>query len=315
MRKIYDEYFQVPEEGQGNVREKVFFARLIVSVAFMALCMFAMGYNAYAYFTSNVESTANVLQASTYSFVEPAEVEETEETGEVKEQIIKIISSGSVVATETKWKYELQAGTYDFKLIKEGSATTGYGRIDILSEDGANSLVIQSFYTQQIGKVKVNETETAEINERTVRIQVDVPTVIQVVACWGTYSNSEENPAFDENSKMVEVKKVDDNLSAALTDKRDPVATEPSNGSNASTQNDVPKDDSQTPADTGAVNEDSSSGEQSDKTEDPAKKEEDESIGSETPDNTDDAGSADNTDDSGEDDGGSENPSELSETE
>lgn len=309
MRKIYDEYFQVPEEGRGNVREKVFFARLIVSVAFMALCMFAMGYNAYAYFTSNVESTANVLQASTYSFVEPAEVEETEETGEVNEQIIKIISSGSVAAaTDTKWKYTLQAGTYDFKLIKEGSATTGYGRIDILSGDGANSLVIQSFYTQQIGKVKVNETETAEINERTVRIQVDVPTVIQVVACWGTYSNSEENPAFDENSKMVEVKKVDDNLSAALTDKRDPVATEPSDGSNAAPDG-VSNGNDSNPVDAGKVNEENSNGEQQGKPEAPPQKEGDETSGSESSDNVDDK------EDSGEDDGGSENPSELSETE
>lgn len=184
MRKIYDEYFHVPEQGEGVVRETVFFARLIVSIVCMAVCMIAMGYNAYAYFAFNIESTANVLQASTYSFVEPSETEE---------DIIKMVSSeGSVVATNTKWKYILQPGTYELKLKKEGNASTGYGRIDILSENGENSSVVQSIYTQQIGKVNV---EGEEVPERIVTIQVDTITVIQVEACWGTYAGAATEPS------------------------------------------------------------------------------------------------------------------------
>lgn len=44
MRKIYQKYFALPEEGKGIMGEQVFFARLAVSIVCIVLCMSAMGF-------------------------------------------------------------------------------------------------------------------------------------------------------------------------------------------------------------------------------------------------------------------------------
>ncbi len=175
MRKIYDEYFYVPEEGKGVVREKVFFARLMLSVVCMAICMIAMGYNAYAYFTANIESNANVIQASTYSLDVSGDLTNSGQGSFSKE-------------TETKHTYKLAAGTYDFVLTKstDTTAKTGYARVDIFQGES-----VQQFYTQQIGGVL--DAENKEITSRTVRIKVDAETTIQFIECWGTYAGVESN--------------------------------------------------------------------------------------------------------------------------
>jgi len=196
LRKIYDEYLYVPEQGEGVVREKVFFSRLVLSIACMVVCMIAMGYNAYAFFTANVESTSNVLQAATYEFVKPSETED--------KIIVVVGDKGSVRAEDTDWKYTLNAGTYDFTFIKSptSTATTGYARINILQ--GASG---QQFYTEQIGGVY--DAEKKEITSRTIRIKVETETTIQIDECWGTYSGNVTTPIAEEviveNQKMIEV--------------------------------------------------------------------------------------------------------------
>ena len=186
MRKIYEKYLYVPEQDEGKLKEKVFFARLTLSIICMAFCMFAMGYNAYAYFTANIESTSNVLQAATYSF-------------DVAGETVPI-GVGSFSTTDARYKFILQEGTYDFVLTKttNTTATTGYARIDI----GGNS-----FYTQQIGGVYKGDTE---INSRIIRITVDAETVVQFVECWGTYIGNTEGASDEERSKLV-ITDVDNN--------------------------------------------------------------------------------------------------------
>ena len=65
MRKLYDEFFYVPK--QGNVREKVLVARVAVSVALILLCMAIMNFTAYAYFSCNVSSGLNTIQSAKYN--------------------------------------------------------------------------------------------------------------------------------------------------------------------------------------------------------------------------------------------------------
>lgn len=206
MRKIYSEYFQVPKDGEGVVREKVFYVRLIVSIVCIVLCMCAMGYNAFAYFTAGIGSNGNVLQATSYSF-------------ERADDSIRVVSgSGSAAAVNgTVGKYNLTAGTYDFILKKQGNASTGYGRIDVF--DGAGN-VVKSFYTKQIGVV---DAEGNQVESRTIRIQTSETVTIQVVACWGTYINPIENPSFDENTRMVVI---GSGANAKIDAKQDPAAVQ-----------------------------------------------------------------------------------------
>lgn len=174
MRKIYQKYFALPEEGKGIMSECVFFARLAVSIVCIVLCMGAMGFTAYAYFTASVSSSMNQIQAANYSL----SVQSIE--------IVPVNESGSVVADESNpTKYRLQKGMYDFTLKKSGNASTGYCKIKVNNNENAVAV------TRQIadGDLKV-------------RIEVAQETVVEFVACWGTYSNEDR---FDEKNTMIVV--------------------------------------------------------------------------------------------------------------
>lgn len=179
MRKIYQKYFALPEEGKGIMGEQVFFARLAVSVVCIVLCMSAMGFSAYAYFTASVSSSMNQIQAANYSL-------------SVQSPIKLVNDRGSVAADSTNPnKYTMtQPGMYDFTLIKSGNASTGYCKIFI----NGNEVAV----TKQIAE-----------DALTVRIETAQETVVEFVACWGTYSSEER---FDEVGRMVVVDK-DKNVS------------------------------------------------------------------------------------------------------
>jgi len=161
LREIYQKYFALPEEGKGTMGEQVFFARLAVSIVCIVLCMSAMGFSAYAYFTASVSSSMNQIQAASFD-LEVQKIEPQTET--------------SSAAHEGEKTYTLQPGVYDFVLTKIGNASTGYGEIKIGE---------QSFYTDQIGVVDENGTQMIS---RTVRIAVMQETIVEIIACWGSFS-------------------------------------------------------------------------------------------------------------------------------
>ena len=179
MRKIYQKYFELPEEGKGIMGEQVFFARLMVAIACIVLCMSAMGFSAYAFFTASVSSNMNQIQAANYAL-------SVQSIGIVPEN-----ANGSVMADSLNPnKYTLQKGMYDFTLAKSGNASTGYCKIFV----NGNEVAV----TKQITEETV-----------TVRIETAQEIVVEFVACWGTYSSEER---FDEVGQMVVVDK-DKNVS------------------------------------------------------------------------------------------------------
>lgn len=188
MRKIYDEYIRLPKEGEGVVCEKVFFTRLAISVVCIAMCMMAMGFNAYAYFTASISSSSNVIQTSTYETIK---------------NVTSTISDTETVKADSKvkGKYTLKPGQYNFTLTKQGTASTGYCRIDVdeVIDNGTASFK-SSFYTQQLGKVAASEEP---VIERTILISVDKETVIQIVDCWGTYAGAQSNAGTYLNTDEV----------------------------------------------------------------------------------------------------------------
>ena len=174
MRKIYQKYFALPEEGKDIMGEQVFFARLAVSITCIVLCMTAMGFTAYAYFTASISSNMNQIQAASFDL----EVQEIEPQTEA--------SSASYEAEKT---YRLKAGSiYKFVLAKHGNASTGYCKIVLTPNDETSKETSEAvFYTQQFGQVG-GQNET--INEREIYITVGVETTVKFVPCWGTYSGA-----------------------------------------------------------------------------------------------------------------------------
>ena len=171
MRKIYQKYFALPEEGKDTMGEQVFFARLAVSITCIVLCMFAMGFTAYAYFTASISSNMNQIQAASFD-LEVQKIEPQTET-----------SSASYEAEKT---YRLKTGSiYKFVLAKHGNASTGYCKIVLTPNDVTSKETSEAvFYTQQFGQVG-GQNET--INEREIYITVGVETTVKFVPCWGTY--------------------------------------------------------------------------------------------------------------------------------
>ena len=63
-RDFEEEYWQV--ERDGKLCEPVVFRRIAAMVIGMIICMSAMGFSAYAFFTSNVTSGNNKIEAAQY---------------------------------------------------------------------------------------------------------------------------------------------------------------------------------------------------------------------------------------------------------
>lgn len=176
MRKIYQKYFELPEEGKGIMGEQVFFARLAVSITCIMLYMFAMGFTAYAFFTASVSSNMNQIQAANYAL-------SIQSIGIVPEN-----ANGSVMADSSNPnKYTLQKGMYDFSLAKSGNASTGYCMIKI------NNIENEVVVTRQIADTELR-----------VRIEVAQKTDVEFVACWGTY-HIHEDQRFQERTQMIVV--------------------------------------------------------------------------------------------------------------
>lgn len=171
MRKIYQKYFEIPEENKGIIGERVFFARLTVAIVCIVLCMSAMGFSAYAFFTANVSSSMNQIQAANF---------------DLNVQKIEPQTQASSASYEAEKTYRLKAGSiYKFVLEKHGNASTGYCKIVITPNDVTSKETSEAvFYTQQFGKV-VGQEEP--INEREITITVGVATTVKFVPCWGTY--------------------------------------------------------------------------------------------------------------------------------
>ena len=184
MRKIYQKYFALPEEEKGIISERVFFARLAVSITCIVLCMSAMGFTAYAFFTASVSSNMNQIQAANF---------------DLKVQNIESQTETSSASYESEKTYKLQAGSiYKFELVQNGNAKTGYCQILIMKDENTEG---DSVFTRQFGKSSVQEEP---VNGRVVQIEVEEETIVKFVPCWGTF-NVEEKDRFDEDADMIVV--------------------------------------------------------------------------------------------------------------
>ena len=201
--------------------ERVFFARLAVSIVCIVLCMGAMGFSAYAYFTASVSSNMNQIQAANF---------------DLNVQKIEPQTKTSSASYESEKIYTLQSGVYDFvlEMSDNATATTGYCQIVIIKSDGTNG---ESVYTQQFGKI---EEQKEPVRARTIRIQVATDTKVKFVPCWGTYSGQGFNEVVDKivvtGDFTTNVKPWDSKGTSDST-----IGTSESDIANESTSTDIPE--------------------------------------------------------------------------
>lgn len=161
MKKLYNEFFYIPK--YGKVKEKVMLMRTALTVVIMVVCLFAMSFTAYAYFSHNVTSGFNIIKAAHF------------------EAQITVNDGTNNVALTKDGKYQtatLPAGDYTIKL-EHGSSTADTGFCVITIGDTV-------YHTGQIGEDVARGLERdASV---TFTLKVSSETNIKVLSHWGTSS-------------------------------------------------------------------------------------------------------------------------------
>lgn len=170
MRKFYDEFFHISKNGK--IREKVMLMRTAFTVVIMVICLFAMSFTAYAYFSHNVTSGSNVIKAA--NFKAEVSISINDPSGEAPE--LKEIDGKTHAA-------DLKANTeYTMSLKPGGTAETGFC---VITADGCE----QTYHTQQLGvDLSVEGQRTPEVK---FTIVVSEDTTVYVLSHWGTSSHYE----------------------------------------------------------------------------------------------------------------------------
>ena len=210
MKKIYDEYLYVPEEGK--VHEKTFLARITLSIVIMVLCLGAMGFTAYAFFTCNITSGTTTIQSARYDLdmevtdVTPVEQSEAVVTAAETEPVTIAPNEEGYFVFENKStteNEEVKDKTYEFVLKKpnEATASVGYGKFEIITDVNEADGSRQLYYTTPIGKYLENG-QTVEKKEFKLKISVPANKTVKVrvIAEWGTCARG---PAMIENTTIV----------------------------------------------------------------------------------------------------------------
>ena len=213
MRKLYREFFYIPKHGK--IREKVMLTRVISMVAVIVVCLAAMGITAYAYFSYDITSARNKIQAA--NFETNVNIQITDENGEA----VDVITSNykSHVAT-------LKANTKYFITLKptqKSTATTGFV---IVTAEGCED----RYHTQQLGKDGSGNTDTV-----TFYLVLGADTKVTFLAHWGTssyYGYKSDSEQYIKQGETVQISVngltgTDNNGEDNSTETKDPDTTSP----------------------------------------------------------------------------------------
>ncbi len=188
MNKFYKDFFYVPQHGKGTVREKVMITRIALSVVLILVCMAAMSFTAYAYFSQTLIANMGVIRSATWDIVVTAESDVLLNDG--------VYTLNNQNGTETR--------EFTVTLTKEEtetSATVGYAKIEIKTDvDGFTD--VQTYYSQPIGQFLLDGQMTTDL-DRQLKITVPVGKLAYVTFTgeWGTCTENEW--VIDEGTEAI----------------------------------------------------------------------------------------------------------------
>lgn len=168
MKELYNKYFRIPKHGK--LSEKVFLARITLSITLIVVCLAAMSYSAYAYFSCTVTSGVNIIRSAVYKLDIIPEIAELQPVG-------GIYILDNTAGTDT--------AEYKFKIVKskEATADVGYCEIEIQTDDGRH----QTLYTEPIGTFKAGgEKHTDEEFTLILKVDKGVKAMVSFTAQWGS---------------------------------------------------------------------------------------------------------------------------------
>lgn len=206
MGWIYREFFYVPK--YDKVRNRVMNAYVVLTVAVILVSLIAMSLSAYAYFTSNVSSGTNQIQAAHFD----AAVSVTDTDG----------WPITLTDGENGSKYVLlEAGIYQVDIAPGGTAKTGFC---ILTASGCETV----YHTQQLDAV--------DSLRRSVSFFLKLPgtSVVTFTPNWGTSSYYADYTGSGANPEQYIL--AGENVMLSLTEKQGSADTQPEDSEPAVTQ-------------------------------------------------------------------------------
>lgn len=186
MKRIYEEYLHVPEEGK--IKEKVFIMRIAIAIVCAVCCLSAMGFSAYAFFTSSITSGSNTIVAATYG----AEITVARDDNNPQTKVTPTVN-------QTIHTYSLVKGTYHVVIKATGNAQNGYCKIVIGDVESENSI---KYYTIQMS---TDENASKSQLEFVVECYND-NAELHIIPNWGSCSEKEETKiGYDDSKKLIQI--------------------------------------------------------------------------------------------------------------
>ena len=191
MNFKYNDFFKIEEDKP--IREKVFLARIAVSVTLIVVYLFAMGFAAFGLFAVESSSSENVITTSRYVLDIKVNNVETDYSRTAEE----ILPSSSGI-------YTLQPGEYTLKLTKPvddpSVSSTGFAIISLYSVETAEEK--ETYYTKPIGTMLIRDENRepildekgdymfTECASRNFNLIINEEAYLSIVSSWGSYSGS-----------------------------------------------------------------------------------------------------------------------------
>ena len=192
MKKWIEQLFYVPK--YGKVTEKVFMRRMTMNISLIVLCMAAMAFTAYAYFSHSVTSGNNTLQAAHFD----VDLAITEQGGAP----VTVVRNGA-----HSYYAELKAGvTYDVTVKTADGSTAVTGFVLLTVDD-------QRYFTQQIARGEGLTFAVKPVADMTVSL----------LPHWGTSSYYESGDRVENSQFYISQGEVVNLMSAQPEDAPDDV--------------------------------------------------------------------------------------------
>lgn len=172
MRKFYEEYFHIPENGK--IKEKVMLTRVFLTAATMVLCLIMMSITAYAYFSHEASYGTHMIKAANFST--SVDVQILDENGNVVESVEPLTDKSS------SHKVALKKGvTYTITIAPIDTATAANTGFVIVTAEGCTDV----YHTQQLYKSQAKSAEARD-TILTFQLKVTEDTLVRFVSHWGT---------------------------------------------------------------------------------------------------------------------------------
>lgn len=179
MIKLCRNLFYKPKYGSDA--DSIMLKRLFSTVTIILVCLAAISFSAYAFFSYSVTSGANIIQAS--NFATSVTIKESDDS----------LTQGKIQ------NQTLQPGEYTVTItVDEGTTGTGYCIIRINND--------VEYYTQQLGTdLNAPDGKRTEIS---FKLHTQISTIVEFESHWGTtsqYNSAEVSEFYIQNTDQLQV--------------------------------------------------------------------------------------------------------------